>query len=169
MITLVGDFGCQTLFEGKRLGKKGADVNSTSGTYDYARTLRFTTLGGLLVGPTLHFWYGFLAVRFPGAGLAPVVKRLAFDQLGFAPLFIPTFMASSMVLEGASWSQVHDHVNKEYFSALKANYALWVPSNGINFYFMPLRFQVLFSNLTGVAWNIYLSFSLHRNRNRKNP
>ena len=54
MITLVGDFGCQTLFEGKRLGKKGADVNSTSGTY----AITYTTNGNCPIDSTVNIAVG---------------------------------------------------------------------------------------------------------------
>jgi hypothetical protein len=59
-----------------------------------------TFLGTVLVGTTLHHWYGFLARRFPDASIHGALKRLAFDQFFFAPAFIATFMACSLVMEG---------------------------------------------------------------------
>ena len=44
--------------------------------YDPDRTMRFTFLGAALCGAPLHYWYGWLARRFPDPGLTGAVQRL---------------------------------------------------------------------------------------------
>jgi protein Mpv17 len=46
-------------------------------------------------------------------------------------------------------------------TALIANWSLWIPAQVINFRFVPGKFQVLFSNVVALAWNVYLSFMSH--------
>ena len=66
------------------------------------RLARFTLLGGVLVGPALHYWYGFLSRNISGKGLAASIQRLAADQLVFSPIFMSVFMSSVQILQGQS-------------------------------------------------------------------
>jgi len=148
VLTFSGDIACQIFFQDEK--------------YNPARTARFTFLGALLCGAPLHYWYGFLAQKFPGQTLAAATSRLAIDQLVFAPTFIPIFMSSVLLLEGKTRAEIENKVKSEYVGALKANYAVWIPAQFINFYFVPVPFQVLMSNVTGLVWNTYFSFISYR-------
>lgn len=64
--------------------------------YDLQRTITFTILGGALVGPTLHFWYGFLTRTIPGNSLSSTVKRLVLDQVQCG-LFPASSMQNSII------------------------------------------------------------------------
>lgn len=77
----------------KKMASLAADV-------DWGRCARFALLGTVLVAPALHYWYGFLHRQLPGTAATTVVKRVALDQLGFAPAFIAIFLSSVMVLDG---------------------------------------------------------------------
>eukprot|EP00946_MAST-07B_sp_MAST-7B-sp1_P002903 g2903.t1 len=150
LIVGVGDIGCQVV-----LGEEGAK-------FDWKRFVTFTFLGGALVGPTLHFWYGFLNKIVPGVGTAAALKRLAIDQTIFAASFIPVFMTSAMILEGNELSSIPPAIRREWFPALLANWSLWIPGNFVNFRFVTPRLQVLFANLVALGWNAYLSWASHR-------
>ncbi len=67
--------------------------------YDIARTAKFTLLGATLVAPATHVWYGYLMTKIPGTNISSVIKRLAFDQGLFAPLFLTTFVSCLTVLD----------------------------------------------------------------------
>lgn len=41
----------------------------------------------------------------------------------------------------------------------RCSWALWIPAQAVNFYFMPVKFQVLFTNVFELLWNAYLSFA----------
>ena len=71
-------------------------------------------------------------------------------------------MGSVLALEGKSLPEIKRKIEGEYLEALVANYAVWVPAQFINFYFVPVPFQVLMSNVTGLVWNTYFSFMAHR-------
>ncbi len=129
--------------------------------FDVKRFAIFTFLGGALVGPTLHFWYGFLNRMIPGVGTMPALKRLAVDQTLFAASFIPIFMGSAMALEGKA-AQFPEQLKREFLPALVTNWGLWIPGNFINFRFVAPRLQVLFANVVALGWNGYLSWSTHR-------
>jgi len=109
LLSMVADIVCQVQFPNKPAASSSSSGSSSSSSgvgdaarppLDTARVLKFSVLGAFLTGPALHFWYGFLARRFPGATLGNAMQRLACDQLVFAPCFVPTFFASVMVLDG---------------------------------------------------------------------
>jgi len=130
---------------------------------DWFRLFQFTALGTFLVGPTLHYWYGFLGRIITGTGMEATLKRLALDQILFAPAFISTFFAAALTLEGKT-AEIPDKINNDLYSTVVANYFLWIPAQFINFRFIPPPFQVLVSNSIGFFWNIYLSFVTYKSR-----
>lgn len=67
---------------------------------DWGRTVRFTFVGAAVVAPALHLWYGVLLRWLPGTAPTTVVKRVALDQLLFAPVFLAGFLSTVMLLDG---------------------------------------------------------------------
>ncbi|GFP88525.1 protein sym-1 [Phtheirospermum japonicum] len=127
LLTLVGDMICQIVID---------QVPSI----DLKRTFRFTLLGLVLVGPTLHFWYLYLSklVTIPGASGA--FLRLLLDQFIFAPIFIGTFLSALLTLEGRP-SHAIPKLQQEWFSSVLVNWQLWIPFQFFNFRFVPQQFQ----------------------------
>ncbi|GAV82175.1 Mpv17_PMP22 domain-containing protein [Cephalotus follicularis] len=148
LLTLIGDLICQLVID---------QVPSL----DLKRTFQFTLLGLVLVGPTLHFWYLYLSklVTMPGASGA--FLRLILDQFLFSPMFIGIFLSTLMTLEGKP-SQVVPKLQQEWFSAVLANWQLWIPFQFLNFRFVPQQLQVLAANVVALVWNVILSFKAHK-------
>lgn len=148
LLTLIGDLVCQLVID---------KVQSL----DLKRTFVFTFLGFALVGPTLHFWYLYLSklVTLPGASGA--ILRLVLDQFLFSPIFIGVFLSSLVTLEGRP-SQAVPKLKQEWFSAVLANWQLWIPFQFFNFRFVPQQFQVLAANVIALVWNVILSFKAHK-------
>ena len=60
--------------------------------FDFERLTRFMAYG-FIMAPVQHRWFGFLSRTFPiskTSGLLPAMKRVAFDQLLFAPVGMST-------------------------------------------------------------------------------
>ncbi|XP_021297484.1 LOW QUALITY PROTEIN: PXMP2/4 family protein 3 [Herrania umbratica] len=148
LLTFIGDLICQLAID---------HVPSL----DVKRTFLFTLLGLVLVGPTLHFWYLCLSnlVKLPGASGA--FLRLLLDQFLFSPIFIGVFLSTLVTLEGRP-SQVVPKLQQEWFSAVLANWQLWIPFQFLNFRFVPQQFQVLAANFIALVWNVILSFKAHK-------
>lgn len=125
---------------------------------DWTRTLRFSLLGFGLVAPVVHHWYGLLMTKLPGKDAKAALQRLFCDQILFAPVFIPTFMTSLMVLEGKDMDIITSTLNSNVSDVVVSNWTLWVPAMFVNFRFVPMNWQVLYSNCIGLIWNIYLSW-----------
>lgn len=131
LISLTADIICQ-LGSGDRDDSANttlsAEVIERIVSLDWHRIMKFSFLGGVLVGPTLHFWYGFLARIIPGTTLLASTKRLALDQLVFAPVFIPIFFSSTLMLEGRP-NMIVSKIKSDWWSTLLANYVVWVPGH----------------------------------------
>ncbi|KAM5550574.1 protein sym-1 [Rosa sericea] len=147
-LTLIGDVICQLVID-------------QVPCLDVKRTFLFTLLGLVLVGPTLHFWYLYLSklVTLPGASGA--FMSLLLDQFLFSPIFIGVFLSALMTLEGRP-SQMVPKLQQEWFSAVLANWQLWIPFQFLNFRFVPQQFQVLAANVIALVWNVILSFKAHK-------
>ncbi|KAA6422462.1 MAG: Peroxisomal membrane MPV17 and related s (ISS) [Trebouxia sp. A1-2] len=141
--------------------------------FDFKRLGIFTLLGSVLVGPGLHFWYSFIGRTVTATGTAGklptcAVIRLALDQLLWAPVFISTFLASLLTLEGKG-HEVKSKLKNDLKPTVIANWKLWVPAQFINFRLVPPHLQVAFSNVIAVGWNTYLSWASHHSPSTSSP
>ena len=133
-----GDVACQLLIEERKWSS-----SFKSEKMDLVRTFRFSLLGGIYIAPALHLWYGYLGRSIQGSGFYPVLKRLALDQLVFAPTFIGSFFCVLGVCEGKSQQQIQEQLRKEWAVTVVTNWNLWIPAQLINFSLVPGHLQVI--------------------------
>lgn len=138
--------------------KRAAENEEEELTFDLARTGRFTFMGSAFVAPIVHNWYGLLGSRIPGNSLSAILKRLFCDQILFAPLFIPSFMTTLFTLEGQDMNSILPVLKRDVPDVVVSNWTLWIPAMFVNFAYIPLQWQVLYSNCVGLVWNIYVSW-----------
>ena len=82
-----------------------------------------------------------------------------FDQAFFIPIFDALMFFGLSVLENPH-NQPEAGVEKVklcLWPALRANYLVWPALQIINFRFVPLQYQVLFTTVGVFFWNIFLS------------
>ena len=128
--------------------------------YNYKRTLRLATVGAVITGPSLHYWYKFLEGFCVGAR-API-KKVIMDQLLFGPSIIAAFYISSGLLEGKKIENIKDDFRNSYLDVLKMNYYIWPAANFINFSFVPYHYRIVFTNTVALVWNTFLSNSTQK-------
>lgn len=153
--------------------------------FDFERLTRFMAYG-FCMAPVQFKWFQFLSKTFPiskGTAFVPAMKRVAFDQLIFAPFGLVCFYTAMTVAEGGGKRAVYNKFRDMYVPTLKANYAVWPAVQIINFRLMPVQFQlvstlsmqplasrgcealtlILFSqpfvSTIGIAWTAYLSLT----------
>lgn len=145
---------------------QGGTSTSTRNWYDFLtqewdvmRTARFGLIGSTFVAPVCHYWYAYLHKYHAGASAAQISKRVALDQLVCTPPFMVVWLSSLWTLEGSvPPNQLPQAVTQAMPDVMKASWILWVPMQYLNFYAVPLKYQVLFTNVVELAWNAYLSF-----------
>lgn len=130
-------------------------------SFDFERLTRFMAYG-FLMAPVQFLWFRQLTKWFPvtsKSGTVPALKRVACDQVMFAPFGLCAFFTFMTVAEGGGKDDVVRKFKDVYFPTLKANYILWPAVQIINFRLMPLQFQIPFVSTIGIAWTAYLSLT----------
>lgn len=113
--------------------------------FDFERLTRFMAYG-FMMAPLQFKWFGFLEKTFPlskTSAFVPAMKRVAFDQLIFAPFGLVCFYTAMTVAEGGGKRAIYNKFRDMYVPTLKANYAVWPAVQIINFRLMPVQFQLV--------------------------
>ncbi|KAG7287231.1 hypothetical protein NEMBOFW57_006737 [Staphylotrichum longicolle] len=129
--------------------------------FDFERLTRFMAYG-FCMAPVQFRWFKLLEKTFPitkTAAFVPAMKRVAFDQLIFAPFGVACFFTAMTIAEGGGKRAVYHKMRDMYVPTLKANYMLWPAVQVINFRLMPVQFQLPFVSTVGIAWTAYLSLT----------
>ncbi|KAK9831284.1 hypothetical protein WJX74_010269 [Apatococcus lobatus] len=147
-LSVLGDVLAQLFVEQKALGD-----------LELYRVFVFTFMS-CCIGPILHLWFIFMSRIIKAEGTSGAVYRLLLDQGLFAPFMVGLMMSTVLILEGHP-GIVLDKLRQDWKSTVFANWKLWVPSQFINFRFVPQQLQVLVVNLVGLIWSTYLSWASH--------
>lgn len=134
---------------------------NTPPPFDFERLTRFMSYG-FIMSPIQFQWFGFLSRAFPitkQSALLPAMKRVALDQLMFAPIGTVTFdtwedeaygisglacfFTFMTVTEGGGKRAVARKFQDLYLPALKANFMLWPAVQVLNFRVIPLQYQIV--------------------------
>jgi hypothetical protein len=130
--------------------------------FDFERLTRFMSYG-FLMAPIQHKWFGFLTRTFPitkTSAMVPALKRMALDQLMFAPVGMSNsgfaqesllmissglacFFTFMTVAEGGGKRAVARKFQDIYIPSLKANYLVWPAVQIINFRVVPIQLQIV--------------------------
>ncbi|CAG8620787.1 4630_t:CDS:2 [Acaulospora morrowiae] len=151
----------------------------SSNKFDLLRLGRFASYG-FMIAPVLHTWFSFLDKKFPlPTGVSPisdsiktktkannpiisqtmkaVFKRVAVDQIVFAPFGLFLFFGVIGILERRDIISIKHKFEESYIPALKANYTVWPLAQIINFRFLSLKYRIPFLSTVGIFWTCYLS------------
>ncbi|XP_060518867.1 protein Mpv17 [Cylas formicarius] len=127
--------------------------------YQFKRTGQFAIFGMTFVGPTLAIWYRLLA-RYIGQAKSSKVtlQKVACDQCIFAPTFLVFFISGINFIQGKDATHIKNELALKYKDILLTNYQIWPAVQLINFYLVPLNYQVLLVQSVAIFWNTYLSW-----------
>jgi protein Mpv17 len=151
LLAVIADITCQLAFPSAEM--KYVPISER---INWNRTKNFAIINTLFFPPIAHYWYGYLSVKIVGDTMLAAVKRVALDQILFAPVCLSGFFAGNLLLDGHP-EKIGDKIKNDLQTTVLANYSVWVPAQLINFKFIPIPMRVLWANLVGFFWNIYLS------------
>nr|CAI5863048.1 unnamed protein product [Callosobruchus analis] len=89
------------------------------------------------------------------------LKKVFLDQAVFAPCSLAVVMTILNFLEGGNFKSAKEEIKEKYVDILATNYKIWPAVQMVNFYFLPLKYQVLLAQSVGLLWNSYLSWKIH--------
>lgn len=136
--------------------------NGEMDKWDSSRTMRMS-ISGMTVGVICHNWYKFLDSKLAGRSIQIVAKKVLVDQIVCSPLCIATFFITLGILEKASWAETKKEIKDKAWRLYAAEWVVWPPAQIINFYFLPLRYRVLYDNTISLGYDVYTSYVKHDN------
>ncbi|KAF8474709.1 hypothetical protein BDZ91DRAFT_711551 [Kalaharituber pfeilii] len=127
--------------------------------FDFERLVLLTRFmaWGFIMAPLQFKWLSYL-------GTAPALKRVALDQLGFAPFGLGLFLSYLTVTEGGGTKAIKKRMEQLYFPTLKASYMIWPLVQILNFRVVPLQFQLPFASTVGIFWTCFISLTTSSTR-----
>ena len=146
----LGDYICQTFLEGR------------DHELEYKRNGVFASYGFLEIGFEAKVWYPLLDRLF-GARLSHsvAVKKVLFDQLIYSPFEMATFMSWTNLFD--SKENLSDKLKRDYLPATYTNVIFWIPVSYTCFAWIPLKHRALYSALSAIVWDIFMSYATHNN------
>lgn len=113
-------------------------------------------------GPSLTLWYRLLAKRIGMKGGKVTLVKVVADQVFFAPICIMSLLTTLAALQGLSIEEIINRVKRDIKDVLIANYKLWPAVQVLNFYLIPLNYQVLVVQCVALVWNTYISWKTQK-------
>ncbi|WFD33179.1 hypothetical protein MSPP1_004237 [Malassezia sp. CBS 17886] len=142
VLSVVGDALAQNL---ERRTEEHQTAENAPG-WDPHRSARFLAFG-VGMAPILAEWNHFIEHRFPLRSLSgrvvfgALLRRVAVDQLVFAPFGLALFVGSMGFMEGRrTLASLREKFADVYFPAVFANWKIWPFLQLVNFCVVPLRF-----------------------------
>jgi len=154
LLCSAGDFATQIAVENRSLDKLDRKRNAT-----------YLLFGALWNG---FFLYGIYTRAYPAVftaavDRATVIKKTAFDQMIFSPMFTLPCFYSFMGKRGyfrtekmRHWTDGLEHYRQELTPTLLINWAIWVPAQYSNFALVPDHLKLPFICSVSFLWNICL-------------
>ncbi|XP_037088653.1 mpv17-like protein 2 [Pollicipes pollicipes] len=131
--------------------------------YNWKRTGRMFAVG-LSQGPPHHLWYTWLDRWLPGRSGRVVRLKILADQLVAAPFFAVTFFLGAGLLEGHTVARSLQEFQMKFPEVYLFDWAIWPPTQWINFRYVPEPYRVLYVNVVTVVWDVFLSYIKHRDQ-----
>ncbi|KAI8815374.1 hypothetical protein BJ742DRAFT_783373 [Cladochytrium replicatum] len=123
--------------------------------------LSIALFGATINGP--YYYYAFRIIdRVVGTSVSvsSVVIKAISSQTFFSPPYLATFLAYTGYFEGAN---PVDRVQSRFVELYTSSWMIWPFVNVVNFKYMkPGVPRILFMNVLGVAWNVYMSWVSQR-------
>eukprot|EP00475_Leptophrys_vorax_P011519 TRINITY_DN1807_c0_g1_i1.p1 TRINITY_DN1807_c0_g1~~TRINITY_DN1807_c0_g1_i1.p1 ORF type:complete len:198 (-),score=51.03 TRINITY_DN1807_c0_g1_i1:588-1181(-) len=137
-------------------------IASPNQSFTISTVIRQGLIALLYRAPMVHFWYVLLELLMkgwdPSAPLTVVLKVLL-DQIAFTPVLLSGYLFILSVLRKQSFKEfLGNYVYKtgNFWQILFANWKLWPIVHLINFRYVPIHLRVLFGNVVGFFWSIYV-------------
>ncbi|XP_053626127.1 peroxisomal membrane protein 2 [Plodia interpunctella] len=142
------------------LGTTGSIVSQllAGGTIRSDPILAFGLYGLLFGGTIPHYFYELVERLFPEDVVAfPLAKKLLFERLIYAPMIQAFSLYTLARFEGKNHSAALKQLNALYLTVLEANWKWLTLFQVINMAFVPPMLRVLYMNLVGLGWAIFLA------------
>ncbi|EFJ45923.1 hypothetical protein VOLCADRAFT_118277 [Volvox carteri f. nagariensis] len=152
-LSAVGDLLAQALIS-QAASREGSPLPA----YDPLRTARMAGYGFSWYGPCQYYWYNLLDWLMPVKNTTNFLSKVAANQLILAPITLSTVFSYNLALMGKA-EAIPNKIRDDLWPTMQNGWKFWIPAASLNFYCVPLKYQVLYMSACGVLWTAYLSYT----------
>ncbi|CAH1154236.1 unnamed protein product [Phaedon cochleariae] len=129
--------------------------------YDYGRLSRMFIVG-VALGPLHHYYYVWLAKTWPARSAKIITWKILLDQIVMSPICIAGFFYGMGILERKSVQECSEELVDKFKEVYLLDWIVWPPTQFINFYYIAVKYQVLYINAVTMLYDVFLSYIKHR-------
>lgn len=129
-----------------------------SGSLDLVRTSRMAGYGLVILGPSQHLWFNFIAWCLPKRDLITTLKKLVIGQLVFGPFVTSVFYSFNAALQGESASEIAARLKRDVLPTLLNGLMFWPLCDFFTYKIIPVHLQPLMNSSFSYIWTIYLTY-----------
>ena len=100
--------------------------------------------------------------RFPVRKPFSVVKKIMLDEAIFAPISISSYIMLSNYLDNKP--KLSNYQNT-FLDIWKTDLLVWPLSNSINFKYIPVGYQPIWTSVISLGWNTFISYRTNKKNN----
>lgn len=136
--------------------------------FDWTRSLHMSA-AGLTTGVVTHYWYILLDKRLGILKTAKVITtKILLDQILFSPVNLFVYFTTIGIMERSTVSRVMDELKEKGMEQIYvAEWLIWPPAQFVNFYFLPLRYRIMWDNIISLGFDIYSPYVKYKTELRK--
>ena len=161
----IGDFLAQNI---EMQAHHASDRQASQRSDESLDTYRFgivTGYGAIANGTFGHAWYQALDVAarrwyVPGSKEFVIAKVVA-DSLIYGPLHVMGFFAVITLGEGGTWMDVKKKIQADFWPTFGTELSVWPAVQAVNFWKVPLQYQLLVVNFVTVLDATFMSWIQH--------
>ncbi|KAH6836126.1 Peroxisomal membrane 22 kDa family protein [Perilla frutescens var. hirtella] len=127
-------------------------------TWDPIRTLRMTGFGFVILGPSQHLWFNFVARTLPKRDLLSTLKKLAMGQVAFAPTINGIFFSYNAAAQGENGNEIAARLKRDLIPTLLNGLMYWPLCDFLTYKVIPVHLQPLMNSSFSFLWTIYLTY-----------
>ncbi|XP_013086950.2 mpv17-like protein 2 [Biomphalaria glabrata] len=131
--------------------------NDNSRIWSSERTVKIAAVG-LAFGPSVHYWYIGLEKLVPGKTLRAIMIKVCMDQFIFSPYSISMFLIIIGIIEGQGFDLLKNQFKKTAGLMFMTDMSIWTPAQLVNFYFVPIKYRVLYDNCVSLLADTLYSY-----------
>ena len=150
--------------------------DESSPGYDTARASSFVAFDCAYRGGFQHFAFPIITDNFRGEGLEQILSTLslgcealnaqtlaalectAVNQLLIVPVvYYPLFFSITGAVQGLTVDESLERAREKFVALTVRNWMFWIPAQYCQFAFFPEEWQVPYTCIMGLVWNVILS------------
>ncbi|XP_065354440.1 protein Mpv17 [Calliphora vicina] len=127
-------------------------------TYDYKKCLKFSLFGFCFMGPTIYAWMRLASIMWPRTDIRSSMCKAITEQVAYDPMAISTFLFTMSLMEGKTVEEARREVSSKFLDAYRIGIIYWPCVQTINFAFVPVQNQVIFTSFFSMCWTTFLAY-----------